>query len=217
MGGYGSDKRYESSALVNYFKNKRKISLLASSNNINSTGFSMDEIFDNMGGGRNVSYFFNNEDNSYGIGNLRFGGGKGIIQSNMVGINYADEWFKGFDGNGAYFYSGTTANNTNRTRLVNLLPGGTSTVSNGSTVRIAMGTTSTSILTTRSILRPPSICRPSSRLQKQVMWAIRFNPLMATTAHCSMTIACKPLMRFKIAISTTRSISIRHSNAKDGL
>ncbi len=134
MGGYGSDKRYESSALVNYFKNKRKISLLASSNNINSTGFSMDEIFDNMGGGRNVSYFFNNDDNSYGIGNLRFGGGKGIIQSNMVGINYADEWFKGFDGNGAYFYSGTNANNSNRTRLVNLLPSGNlTTVSNGNT------------------------------------------------------------------------------------
>lgn len=39
MGGYGSDKRYESSALINYFKNKRKISVLASANNINSTGF----------------------------------------------------------------------------------------------------------------------------------------------------------------------------------
>lgn len=124
MGGYGSDKRYESSALVNYFKNKRKISLLASSNNINATGFSMDEIFDNMGGGRNVSYFFNSNDNSYGIGNLRFGGGKGIIQSNMLGLNYADEWFNGFDSNISYFYSGSDANNTNHTRLVNLLPGG---------------------------------------------------------------------------------------------
>ena len=49
MGGRGSDKRYESSTLVNYFKNKRKISVLASSNNINATGFSMDEVFDNMG------------------------------------------------------------------------------------------------------------------------------------------------------------------------
>jgi hypothetical protein len=134
MGGYGSDKRYESSALINYFKNKRKVSLLASSNNINSTGFSMDEIFDNMGGGRNVSYFFNSDDNSYGIGNLRFGGGKGIVRSNMLGLNYADEWFKGFDSNGSYFYSGSNANNTNRTRLVNLLPtGNLTTLSNGNT------------------------------------------------------------------------------------
>ncbi|WP_294738488.1 carboxypeptidase-like regulatory domain-containing protein, partial [uncultured Flavobacterium sp.] len=45
MGGYGTDDRYESSALVNYFKDKRKISILASSNNINSSGFSMNEIF----------------------------------------------------------------------------------------------------------------------------------------------------------------------------
>lgn len=52
MGGMGSDNRYESNGLVNYFKDKRKISVLASSNNINSTGFSMDEVFDNMAGGR---------------------------------------------------------------------------------------------------------------------------------------------------------------------
>jgi hypothetical protein len=48
MGGYGSQERYESSLLLNYFKGERKISVLASSNNINSIGFSMDEIFDNM-------------------------------------------------------------------------------------------------------------------------------------------------------------------------
>ena len=124
MAGYGTDDRYESSALVNYFKNKRKISLLASSNNINSTGFSMDEIFDNMGGGRNVSYYFNSDDGSYGIGNLRFGGGKGIIRSNMIGLNYADEWAKNLESNGSYFFSSSNANNTNRTRQVNLLPSG---------------------------------------------------------------------------------------------
>ena len=50
----------------------------------------MDEIFDNMGGGRNVAYFYNS-DGSYGIGNMRFGGNKGITQSNMVGVNYADK------------------------------------------------------------------------------------------------------------------------------
>jgi hypothetical protein len=53
MGGYGSDKRYESSGLLNYFKDKQRFSVLGSSNNINSVGFSMDEIFDNMGAGRN--------------------------------------------------------------------------------------------------------------------------------------------------------------------
>jgi len=133
MAGYGSDDRYESSALINYFKKKRKISVLASSNNINSTGFSMDEVFDNMGGGRNVSYYYNN-DGTYGIGAMRFGGNKGITRSNMLGANYADEWFKGFESNGSYFYSSSNSKNTNRTNQINLLPtGNLTTVSDSRT------------------------------------------------------------------------------------
>jgi len=133
MGGYGTDDRYESSVLINYFKNKRKISVLASSNNINSTGFSMDEIFDNMGGGRNLSYSFNQEDHSLTVGSLRIRGGKGIIRSNMVGINYDDELVKDLQSNSSYFYSASSARNVNHTRLVNLLPtGNLTTVSDAS-------------------------------------------------------------------------------------
>lgn len=124
MGGYGTDERYESSALINYFKNKRKISVLASSNNINSTGFSMDEIFDNMGGGRNAGYYFDGADGSYGFGNMRFGGGKGITQSNMVGLNYGDQWFKDFESNASYLFSNSNSKNTNSTKQTNLLPSG---------------------------------------------------------------------------------------------
>ncbi len=128
MGGYGSDKRYESSALLNYFKNKRKVSVLASANNINSTGFSMDEVFDNMGGGRNVAYFYNN-DGSYGIGNMRFGGNKGITRSSMLGVNYADEWVKNLDSNASYFYTNANSTNTNKTSQINFLPTGNFTTS----------------------------------------------------------------------------------------
>ena len=124
MGGYGTDERYESSALINYFKNKRKISVLASSNNINSTGFSMDEVFDNMGGGRNAGYYFDGADGSYGFGNMRFGGGKGITQSNMVGLNYGDQWFKDFESNASYLFSNSNSKNTNSTKQTNLLPSG---------------------------------------------------------------------------------------------
>jgi hypothetical protein len=123
MGGYGTNDRYESSALINYFKNKRKISVLASSNNINSTGFSMDEIFDNMGGGRNVSSNYYS-DGSYGIGSMRFGGGKGITQSNMVGVNYADEWGKKLETNGSYFFTNSNAENVNRTKQLSFLQTG---------------------------------------------------------------------------------------------
>lgn len=120
MGGAGTNQRYESSALVNYFKNKRKISVLASSNNINSTGFSMDEIFDNMGGGRNNFYYADN--GAFGIGNMRFGSNKGITKSNMVGVNYGDELAKDFTINGSYFFTNSNAVNANKTRLENLLP-----------------------------------------------------------------------------------------------
>jgi hypothetical protein len=139
MGGFGTDNRYESSALINYFKNKRKISVLASSNNINSTGFSMDEIFDNMGGGRNSSSFYYS-DGTYGIGNMRFGGGKGIVQSNMVGVNYADEWLKNFDSNGSYFFTNSNSKNTNKTKQVNFLPSGNfTTESNANTTEERLG------------------------------------------------------------------------------
>ena len=131
MGGYGTNERYESSALVNYFKGARKISLLASSNNINSAGFSMNEIFDSMGGGRNQS-LYSNSDGSFGINGMQFGGGTGITKSNMVGLNYADEWFKGFNPSMNYFYTDSDSRNNNRSRDVtfvtdeNAQPGTTS-------------------------------------------------------------------------------------------
>lgn len=115
MGGYGTDDRYESSVLVNYFKGNRKISVLGSSNNINASGFSMNEVFDNMGGGRNRAM-------ALGGGNS---GGKGVRQSNMIGVNYADTFFKGFDANGNYFYNNSSLKNTNTTRSQDFLPNGT--------------------------------------------------------------------------------------------
>ena len=104
-----------------YFKGKRKISLLASSNNINSTGFSMDEIFDNMGGGRNMSVYYS-DNGSFGIGNMRFGGGQGITRSDMIGLNYSDEWIKNLDTNGSYFFTDSNSKNENRTKQTTFLP-----------------------------------------------------------------------------------------------
>ena len=111
MGGYGSGERYESSALLNYFKGERKISVLASSNNINSTGFSMDEIFDSMGGGRNVL-----------LGSQAATNSQGITQSTVAGANYNDELVKGFDSSVSYFYNTADTQNTNRTRETTFIP-----------------------------------------------------------------------------------------------
>ena len=48
--GGGTDDRYELSGIANYFKDDLRVSVLASSNNINSAGFSFDEVYDMMGG-----------------------------------------------------------------------------------------------------------------------------------------------------------------------
>lgn len=138
--GYGTDERYESSLLLNYFKGPRKISVLASSNNINSTGFSMDEIFDNMGGGRNRNVWISGN-GSFSVNGMRFGSNQGITQSNMIGINYADEWFnKKVDPNFNYYFSNAETKNNNRTERTNLLnDGNTFTKSNSSSVNTSNG------------------------------------------------------------------------------
>lgn len=135
-GGYGTDKRYESSGLVNYFKDKQKISILASSNNINSVGFSMDEIFDAMGGGRN---FYSNSNGSFGIDGMNFGGNEGITQSSMIGLNFADEWFKKLEPNGSYFYTNSKTDNDTRSRTENFLTSENGT--NSSFITESSGTT----------------------------------------------------------------------------
>lgn len=138
--GYGTDDRYESSLLFNHFKDTQKISVLASSNNINSTGFSMDEIFDNMGGGRNRSVYYS-DNGSFGINGMQFGGNSGITKSNMIGMNYADEWAnKKINPNGSYYFTNAESTNKNRTNRINLLPtGNTNTLAASETKTISDG------------------------------------------------------------------------------
>lgn len=120
MAGYGTDDRYESSGLVNYFKGDLRVSVLASSNNINASGFSMDEVFDNMNSVRNVNM---SSTGGMAVNGINFGGmDKGITQSNVLGFNYADNWYKKADVNGNYFYSDSSNENLNKTRRINLLP-----------------------------------------------------------------------------------------------
>ncbi|WP_188048950.1 outer membrane beta-barrel protein [Flavobacterium sp. GP15] len=112
LGGYGTDDRYESSFIVNLFDNNRKISLLGSSNNINAPGFSMDEVFDNMGGGRNAR------------GNTSKNGAKGITKSNLLGLNYSDEWINGLQTSANYNFSNTETDNLYKSKAINFLPTG---------------------------------------------------------------------------------------------
>ena len=114
LGGYGTDDRYENNLIVNFFNNKQKISVLAAANNINSSGFTQDDVFDSMGGGRNAN------------GNNRSsGGGKGITQTNLVGFNYSDEWSKEMEASASYNFSNTVTKNESKSNQANFLPTGT--------------------------------------------------------------------------------------------
>ncbi|MFP3592622.1 outer membrane beta-barrel protein [Chryseobacterium sp. SIMBA_038] len=96
--GYGSDKRYEGSGLLSYFKNDTKISILSSSNNINSKGFSNDEVFDSMGHGRNSWLMQGGSVRTVGSTTYYTDGGgnnKGIQKSTTIGLNYSDKFGKG--------------------------------------------------------------------------------------------------------------------------
>ncbi|MGO4770750.1 outer membrane beta-barrel protein [Flavobacterium sp. W22_SRS_FK3] len=111
LAGYGSDDRYESSLIMNFFNNKQKISILGSSNNINSTGFAQDEVFDNMGGGRNSK-------------SARTTGGKGITQSNLLGVNYSDDWAEKLLASGSYNFDNKINNNQSKSNELSILPTG---------------------------------------------------------------------------------------------
>ncbi|WP_432222396.1 outer membrane beta-barrel protein [Flavobacterium sp. TMP13] len=123
LGGYGTDDRYESSFVLNYFEGDRKISAIGTSNNINSTGLSNDEVFDNMGGGRN------NANNKIALS------GKGITTTNLFGINYSDKLLENLDGLGNYNFSNSVNENDSKSKQANLLPTGAFTTESESKSR----------------------------------------------------------------------------------
>ena len=135
LAGYGSDERYESSGIINYFKNKTKVSVLASANNINSVGFSMDEVFDNMGGGRNGGRMWVGDNGNYWYNGQNFGSNSGITESNLVGVNYSDNYFEKVDFSSSFFHSGTSNRNNNKTNNTTFLPNGTFITNSESTTK----------------------------------------------------------------------------------
>ena len=101
--GYGTDNRYESNLMVNYFKGNKKISLIGSSNDIASTGLA-------TGAG------------SFGRGGMGRRGSNGITNSSSIGLNYNDKLNKQLTIGANYTFSHTYNKNENYTRQENLLP-----------------------------------------------------------------------------------------------
>ena len=119
--GYGTDDRYQLNGMLNMFKGEERFSILAGKNNINSSGFSMDEIFDMVGnsGRRSVSVGGNG---SFSVNGLNFGFGQGITTSTNIGGNYANEFSDKTEVTGDYFYGGSSSFNDTKTSRENILP-----------------------------------------------------------------------------------------------
>lgn len=101
--GYGTNDRYTGAVTVNRFNNSKQLSIIANSNNVNTSTFQQDGSSGggNTGGG--------------GRGGMNFGGGggggnsganqNGITKLNSVGLNYRNDFGKRNSFYGSYTYS----------------------------------------------------------------------------------------------------------------
>ncbi len=114
--GYGTQERYQASFNGNYFNNNRQISVIANSNNTNTSLF-------NFGGGGNrgatsmmrsgmsamsdMGGMGGMNNMMQGGNNSAFSGGSnsGISSTNSFGFNYRDQWSKRISVYGSYSYN----------------------------------------------------------------------------------------------------------------
>ncbi|MES2134122.1 MAG: outer membrane beta-barrel protein [Bacteroidota bacterium] len=127
--GYGTNDRYNAGATLNSFNNKRRISLLLLSNNINQQNFSISDIMGVMsnsgqsagmggGGSRDGGGQGGNSGGTgnFGPGNLLTGQQSGLTATQSTGLNYTDAWGKKVNVSGSYFFNYT--DNTNLAGIV---------------------------------------------------------------------------------------------------
>ncbi|MEM6721552.1 MAG: outer membrane beta-barrel protein [Bacteroidota bacterium] len=118
----GTDERYAMSGIGNYFNDKQRLSVLAAKNNINSSGFSFDEIYDMMGS--SVNSISRSGNGSFSINGRSFGGGQGITTSTTAGVSFVDEYEDKTEVLADYFYSRADSENDSRVDRENILPDG---------------------------------------------------------------------------------------------
>lgn len=104
--GGGTDKRHETGAIVNAFRDTTQVSLLAYSNNINKSGFGINDL-------QKIGGFDRSGTNSIGLtgdggvfinGNSFGGTGQGLQHSMGGGINFNQQFKKKVTLNFQYFY-----------------------------------------------------------------------------------------------------------------
>jgi hypothetical protein len=115
--GYGTQERYQASFNGNYFNNDRQISVVANSNNTNTS------LFNFSGGGnrgatsmmRSGMSAMSDMGGMGGMNNMNpgaFSGGNssGISTTNSFGFNYRDQWSKRISVYGSYSYNHKNTN-----------------------------------------------------------------------------------------------------------
>ncbi|RZL11084.1 MAG: TonB-dependent receptor, partial [Pedobacter sp.] len=109
-GGLGTRDRYQASGILSSFRDTLQFSVMGNANNLNSTGFSSDELY-SMGG-------FNRSGTDQ-IDNGNFGGQQsgGLTDVKSGGLNVNNDYGKVLKLNLAYFYGNTIQ--TNETRNLN--------------------------------------------------------------------------------------------------
>lgn len=117
--GYGYDNKYKVGGVINYFKDKRRLTVLAQMNNINEQNFSSDDLAGVMSSSSNGGK--GSSRGQRGAGGQGNGGqnpsdnflvntANGINTTSAIGINYLDKWGKKTDITGSYFFNFTNNN-----------------------------------------------------------------------------------------------------------
>lgn len=103
-GGVGTQDHYQGGGLFNMFKDTLQVSALGYTNNLNSTGFDYNDLYNNGGGNRDGGAF-----SRAGIG-FNFGGGNGRQTATSAGLNINTDYGKKFKVNLSYLYRHTVSN-----------------------------------------------------------------------------------------------------------
>jgi len=93
FGGYGTDGKYNAGGAFNSFEGDRRISIIESSNNVNTQNFSSQDIL-GVGGGSAGNNFLTGQQ-------------PGITTTHSVGINYSDQWGPKIKVTASYFFNYT--------------------------------------------------------------------------------------------------------------
>jgi hypothetical protein len=110
--GYGERETYNAAANINYFKGKKRVSLLSMSNNINQQNFSTEDLVGALGtdasqqmGGPGGRRGRRNRGGAADMNDFLINQQGGIVSTNAIGINYSDEWSKKTKITASYFFN----------------------------------------------------------------------------------------------------------------